>query len=202
MVIVRDMASGTNTSTSKIATIIVVIPIVIAAWFAAPWFLPVWRWQNIDWEALARDHSNNGYTMKALKQEFQFVVAYKPRGGRGANDPVPFQIITSSPAWKSVHPQAEDENELRVRCSVISEFDGEPISKLWIGTRDDEAIFKITGWRFPPGSFGKPKGRPVIVFQGFSLEKLELSQAINLVNTSRLWENDDEWEERDDGFTP
>src|SRR5688572_18644729 len=131
------MASGTNTSTSKIATIVVLIPILIATWFALPWFLPMWRWQNLDLEVVARDHAQNGYTKKSLEQEFDLILAYNPRGGRGSNDPCPFQILQSNPPWKSVNPDNPDEFELKVRCAVISERDGEPISKLWIGTRPE-----------------------------------------------------------------
>lgn len=196
------MASGTNTSTSKIATIVVLIPILIATWFALPWFLPMWRWQNVDFEVLARDHAKNGYSKQILEQEFDLVVAYNPRGGRNSKDPFPFQILQSNPPWKNSHPDGVDEMDLKVRCAVISERDGEPISKLWIGNRPDESVFKVKGWRMPPGTFGKPKGRPVIIYQGFSLEKMELTQAINILNLSQQWETDDEWEDRDDGFTP
>jgi hypothetical protein len=196
------MASGTNTSTSKIATIVVLIPILIAAWFAAPWVLPVWRWQNIDVEAIAREHEKDGYTKESLQKEFEFVVWYNPRGSRGSGDPCPFQIYSSNPPWKTVYPESVDEHQLMVRCVVISEQDGEPISKLWIGTTPEEAFFKIKGWRYPPGSFGKPPGRPVIVYQGFSLEKVDISHGVSMVTNARAWENDDLWEERNDGFMP
>jgi hypothetical protein len=196
------MASGTNTSTSKIATIVVIIPILIAGWFAAPWVLPVWRWQNVDIEAIAREHEKKGYTKESLATEFEWIVFYNPRGGRNSNDPCPYQIYSSKPAWKTKYPEDVDENQLMVRAAVISERDGEPISKLWIGTTASEAFFTIKGWRFPPGSFGKPKGRPVLVYQGFSLEKIDISQAVSMVTQAQQWDNDDLWEERDDGFRP
>lgn len=196
------MSSGTNTSTSKIATIVVLIPITIAAWFAAPWVMPVWRWQNVDVEEIVREHGKDGYTRERLATEFEWTVYYNPRGGRGSNDPCPFQIYSSTPAWKSVYPEDIDENELMVRATVISEQDGEPISKLWIGVTPGESFFTIKGWRFPPGSFGKPKGRPVLVFKGFSLSKVDISQGMSMVTQTKAWENDDLWEQRDDGFTP
>jgi hypothetical protein len=195
------MATGTNTSTSKIATVVVLIPIVIAAWFAAPWFLPVWRWQNIDIEAIARDHGKDGYTKERLATEFEMVVWYNPRGG-SPKDPCPYQIYDCKPAWKAVYPDSIDENELLVRTSLMSERDGEPISKLWVGVTSEERFFKIKGWRFPPGSFGKPATRPVVVFQGFSLEKVDLSIGMSMSSRGRTLENDDLWEDRDDGFTP
>lgn len=194
------MSSGTNTSTSKIATIVVLIPILIAVWFALPWVAPMWRWQNVDVEKIARDHQNKGYTKEGLATEFEWIVFYNPRGGRSSKDPCPYQIYQSTPPWKSVYPDEVDEHELMVRATVISEQDGEPISKMWVGSTAGEAFFTIKGWRFPPGSFGKPKGRPVLVFQGFSLSKVEIGKAISMVTHTKEWENDDEWEDRDDGF--
>lgn len=196
------MASGTNTSTSKIATIVVLIPILIAAWFAAPWVLPVWYWQNVDIEAIARDHAKDGYTKESLGREFEWIVWYNPRGGRGSKDPCPFQIYQSNPPWKSVYPNATDEHELMVRVSLLSENDGEPISKIWIGVTPEEAFFKIKGYRYPPGTLGKPKGRPVLLYKPMSLEKIDINQGVPMVSIARGWENDDEWEDRDDGFTP
>lgn len=200
--IVPSMSSGTNTSTSKIATIVVAIPILIAAWFAAPWVMPVWRWQNVDIEAIAREHEKDGYTKESLATEFEWIVYYNPRGGRSSNDPCPYQIYSSKPPWKSKYPGDVDEHELMVRATVISERDGEPISKLWVGTTPGESFFTIKGWRFPPGSFGKPKGRPVLVYKGFSLEKVDISKGMSMVTHAQTWENDDLWEERDDGFRP
>lgn len=196
------MASGTNTSTSKIATIVVLIPILIAAWFAAPWVLPVWYWQNVDLEAIARDHAKDGYTKESLATEFEWIVFYNPRGGRSSQDPCPYQIYSSKPAWKSTYPNSVDEHQLMVRVSLICENDGEAISKLWVGVTPGECFFKIKGLRFPPGTLGKPKGRPVLVYQSLSLEKVDLSQGISMVTQTKEWENDDLWEERDDGFTP
>lgn len=196
------MSSGTSTSTSKIAAIVVIVPMLIALWFALPWFLPMWRWQNVDLEKLARDFAKDGYTKKSLETEFTFVVHYNPRGSRTSGDPCPWQIVSCSPAWKSVYPDQTDENELLVRCSVISERDGETISKLWVGTVPEESFFKIKGWRLPPGTFNKPKGRPVIVYDGFSLEKVDINAGMNWKGTIRGWETDDDWEDRDDGWSP
>ncbi len=195
------MASGTNTSTSKIATIVVLIPILAACWYAAPWALPVWRWQNMDIEKIARENADKGYTKKNLEKEFDMVVFYNPRGGRGSADPCPYQIVTMSPTWKSVYPNEIDEEKLLVRISLMDERDGNPIDKLWVGSVKEEGFFKIKGWRFPAGSFGKPKGRPVVVFRGLEMQKMDLTQAINMLGEVKNWETDDTWEERADGFT-
>jgi hypothetical protein len=194
------MSTGTNNSSSKIALIVVMIPLLAAAWYAAPWVLPVWWWQNVDMEAIARKHAEEGYTKSNLETEFEFIVFYNPRGGRGSKDPCPYQIIESKPAWKTVYPNSIDEHELLVRCVLVDERDGEPISKMWTGSNEDEGFFKIRGWRFPPTSFGKPKGRPVVVFKGLSMEKLELNKSVTLLPTIKQWEKDDEWEDRSDGW--
>ena len=195
------MASGTNSSTSKIATIIVLIPILAALWYAAPWVLPVWYWQNVDLDALARTNAEAGYTRKSLETEFSFVVYYGPRGGRGSKDPCPFQILEMNPPWHTVYPNQTNEVDLLVRCSLADERDGEPIDKIWVGSVAEEGFFKVKGLRLPPGSCGKPPGRPVVVFKGLSMEKLELGKSITYQNKITQWENDDEWEDRYDGWT-
>jgi hypothetical protein len=197
------MSTGTNTSTSKIVTIIVLIPILLGLWYVAPFALPMYKWQHVDLEKIAREHKDKGYTLQSLQKEFTFIVWYNPRGGRGSNDPCPWQIVESNPPWKSVYPNDIDEEKLLVRASLVDERDGEAISKLWIGVNPSEAFFRIKGFRLPPGTLGKPQGRPVILFQGLNLEKLDLTDGLNRESTVKQWENDDEWYDiRDDGFRP
>lgn len=191
------MSTGTSTSSSKIALAIVVIPILVGVWFALPWFLPMWRWQNIDTEKIARDHAAVGVTKKQLETVIEFVVWYHPRK---KGDPAPYQIVRATPAWKDMGEKFEDEERLLVRATVISERDGEPISKIWLKASEQENFFKIRGWRFPPGSFGKAKGRPVIVYDGYSLEQVELGAAQVMHAEAQGWENDNDWADRDDGF--
>jgi hypothetical protein len=195
------MSTGTNTSASKIATVVVLIPILIAAWYAAPWFLPMWRWQNVDFEQLARDHAKDGYTLERLQTEFEMVVWYNPRK-KSASDPCPWQIVTCTPALKSVYPDGVDEDKLLVRVSLINDQDGLGISDLWIGHNPEERLFKITGWRLPPGSFGKPPGRQVVLFKGMSMTKIDLSVGVSMAMEAKTMEHDDDWEERYDGFEP
>ena len=191
------MSTGTSTSSSKIALAIVVIPILIGVWFALPWFLPMWRWQNIDTEKIAREHAAAGVTKAQLETSIDFVVWYHPRK---KGDPAPYQIISATPAWKGLGDKFEDEEKLLVRATVISERDGEPISKIWLKASEQENFFKIKGWRFPSGSFGKAKGRPVIVYDGYSLEQVELGAAQVKHAEALSWENDNDWADRDDGF--
>lgn len=195
---VPSMGVGTSTSSSKIALAVVVIPILVGVWFALPWFLPMWRWQNVDTEKISREHSAEGVTKKQLETSIDFLVWYHPRKAKG--DPSPFQIVSATPAWKGLGEKYEDEEKLLVRATVISERDGEPISKIWIGVAEEDHFFKIKGWRFPPGSFGKAKGRPVIVYDGYSLEKIDIGFALTTHAEVKGWETDDNWADRDDGF--
>jgi hypothetical protein len=188
------MASGTNSSASKIATLAVIIPILILGWFAAPWFLPVWRWQNVDFQVLAKQSS---IPETELRTEFNMVVFYNPRA---SGDPIPWQIVECTPSWRSVNPEHTDEEKLLVRTSLISERDGEPISKVWVGGTGEERFFSIRGWRFPPGSFGKNAKRPVVVYQGFSLEKKDINFGMTKKSDISGWETDDTWRDRDDGW--
>src|SRR5271170_3407349 len=99
------MSGGTNTSVSKIVTIMVLIPIAIAVWYAAPFVLPMYRWQYVDFAAIAKQ---NDLTEDEVRKEFSMVVFYNPRTGV-ANDPSPFQIVESDPSWKSINPKNIDE---------------------------------------------------------------------------------------------
>jgi hypothetical protein len=196
---VQGMGVGTSNSSSKIALAIVVIPILIGVWFALPWFLPMWRWQNVDTEKIAREHAAEGVTKAQLETPIEFLIWYNPRD-KAKKDPSPYQIVSAKPEWKTMGEKFEDEHDLLVRATVISERDGEPISKMWVSVNADENFFKIKGWRFPPGSFGKPKGRPVIVYDGFSLEKADIGTGQTTRATVQGWETDNDWADRDDGF--
>jgi hypothetical protein len=200
------MATGTNTSASKIAAVVVLIPILVALWYALPWFLPMWRWQNVDFEKIAKDYSANGYTTKQLEQEFEMIVWYNPRK-KSKSDPCPYQIYSCTPPLKQIYPMAEDEDKLLVRIALVNDRDGFSISDLWIGMQPEERLFKIKGWRLPPGSLDKAlgreiKGRQVVLYQAMSMEKVDLNKAIGMTMESKVLENDDDWEERFDGFDP
>lgn len=200
------MATGTNSSASKIATIVVLIPLLIAAWYAAPWVLPVWKWQNVDFEQIAKDHAAEGYTKEKLEKEFEMIVWYNPRKkGSTGEDPCPYQIYDCKPPLKSVYPDAIDEvspSKLLVRVSLVSDQDGGAISPMWIGVIPSERFFKITGHRLPPGILNKPKGRQVVLFKGMSMTKVELNQATIMADQGKILENDDDFEDRFDGHEP
>jgi hypothetical protein len=193
------MSGGTKTSVSKIATLMVMIPIGLLAWFAAPFVLPVYRWQYVDFPALAKKYD---IAESELRQEFSMVVYYHPRTGV-TNDPSPWQIVESNPSWKSINPNNIDEmlpTPLLVRCTLVSDKDGEPISKLWIHNNESERFFKIRAWRLPPGALGKNAKRPVVLYSSF--ETADINYGIPKYQAILGWDNDDHLRERDDGIGP
>lgn len=175
---------------ARIAAIAVIIPLLIVAWYVAPLFLPVWRWQYLDFEKLAKEKA---VPVAELSRQFTVVVRH---AARGDNDPVPWQIVSMTPAWDKA-----DEHEYLVRATVVSDRSGAPPSQLLLNSGHRRDIyFRATAWRLPPGSLGFNAKRPVIVYDGGSFEKLDISQAEAAAGNIKdgHWENDDL--EVDDGW--
>lgn len=196
------MALAKTSSGAKIATILVLIPIGMLLWVAAPYVLPMWRWQNIEWsDEWNKIAKKSDIPLDKLRTEYRLQLRYAPRGGNKA-DPMPWQIVKSTPSFIDVFPDSEyDETGFLVRCSIISERDGTPPSSLWVGTAQDEKYFNITAWRFPPGTFGLGGGkRPVLVYKGGTLDPISIGEGGVLNEQVKGWENDDLWESRNDGF--
>lgn len=165
-----------GTMSSKMATIVVVIPLLILAYFLAPMVLPVWRWQNMNnFPELAKKYNR---PEKELRQEYKVVVRYEPRG---EGDPCAWQLISMDPPWASLNDKRDDEDHVLVRCSFISDRDGTPPSKMWLGSGGPggykDHYWRAVVWRFPPGAFGQNRHRPVLIYRGDSFEKLEPTQA-------------------------
>lgn len=195
------MAIAKTSAGAKIATIFALIPIGLLLWYAAPYIMPVWRWQHLDgpntWARIAKERN---LPESLLRTEFKIVLRHAPRNGPG-KDPTPWQMVSSDPTWLSLNEDKhEDETNVLVRCSIISDRDGTPPSELWVGANRDEKFFKVTVWRFPPGSFGKNAKRPVLVYQAGTLERLSIGDGQGLRGQVESMESDDKWEERDDGF--
>ncbi|MBA3710271.1 MAG: hypothetical protein H0W83_15780 [Planctomycetes bacterium] len=186
-----------GSSSSKIATLIVLVPLALLAWYLAPMALPVWRWRNMDF----REQSKKLNIPEAmLKKEFDMRVRFHPRGD---GDPFPFQLISMDPTWLSADEKTHnDEDHLMVRCTLISDRSGNPPSSLFLGSTYKDRYFKTHGWRFPPGAFGLDKRRPVVIYQGDTFDKLSIGDAEVLdteVNYGAgKWTNDDK--DPDDGF--
>ena len=139
--------------------------------------------------------------LSRLETEFEMVVWYRPRKNM-KSDPCPYQIYSCTPPIKQIYPDAVDEDKLLVRTSIVNDHDGGAISDMWIGVTPSERLFKLTGWRLPPGTLGKPPGRQVVLYKGMSMEKVELNKAVGMSDEGKQMESDDTWEERFDGFDP
>jgi hypothetical protein len=190
------MATGTNTSTSRVVTILVLIPFLLLAWYLAPYVLPVYQWRYVDFAAIAKQ---SGIPESELRTPIDFIIRYHPRGPQ---DPCPWQISSSSPTWGSLDPQNlnEDSPPLLVRCILVSAKDGQGISAFWIGGTPEERYFKVHGYRLPGGSLGKPGHRPVVLFDSWS--KLSIGDGIVRSSTDNSSENDDAFARRRDDYQP
>jgi hypothetical protein len=189
-----------ESSTSKVLVVFAIVLGCVGAYFVAPMFLPMWRWQNVDFHKLATDLKLDE---RLLRQEYDVVFRYAPRSNDDA-DPIPFQILTMAPTWQSLDEKnRENEEHLLVRCSVMSDRNGAPISAFYIGNTFKDRYFRAKCWRLPGGLFGKPAKRPILIYRALSFEKIPIGVADmqdSEIRNSKIWENDDLWEERDDGW--
>lgn len=189
------MPAGANKNVAFIAVIAVMVPILIGLWFAAPMFLPMYMWTKVD---LVRIAEKAGWSKTQIETKFKMKVRYHPRG---EGDPLPWQIISMEPTWTSVHPQAEDEDQLLVRCTLISTNDGEPPGTTFINNTFKDRYFNVLALRLPPGSLGHNAKRPVVIYSRLDMQKMSITDADMTQRQVSGWENDDEWDERDDGWT-
>ncbi len=199
------MSAGTKTSTSKIALLLVLIPIGIGVWYLLPFALPMYRWTKVDFAKIAQATNQSA---ERLQTAYTMIVRYHPRGD---GDPAPWQIVSSAPAWRDGDPEHRpDEFEVLVRCRLINDHNGKPPSEFVIGSSGPndwkERYFRVIGWRFEGNAAlslpGPQSPRPVILYQGFSLERLPVREAMltrgSIEDRPKDWLSDDTWPERDD----
>jgi hypothetical protein len=183
------MAGTPSKLSAKLATIFVLIPLCAIAWYAAPLVLPMWLWQNVKFEELSRTLAIPEAT---LRQQVKVTFRHAPRGD---NDPLPWQLIATEPA-------REEEDHLLVRALIISDRSGQPVSALNLGSGNfRDRYFTAMAWRFPAGAIpGLNAKRPVVVFDGYTLEKPDTSKCMFWESELReaTWTNDDD--EVEDGW--
>jgi hypothetical protein len=183
-----------NSSSSKIVGALLLIPVVIGLVYVSTFFLPLWRWVNIDFKAMeAKTHVKQA----ELEKKYDFKVRYHPRAPK---DPVPFQLFELSPNWNE-NPDHPDEDHLLVRVVFISDLTGTGPDEGYIGDNDKGRYFKGTCWRLPKGSIpGVNKFHPVILYEGAStpMTNAEVGFWAYQINNTSGWRNDDD--DIDDGF--
>lgn len=178
------MADAPGKFSSKIAAIVVLIPVLILGWFIAPLFLPMWRWQNLDFDKMSLKYS---IAKADLMRQYTVVVRYAPRG---EGDPVPWQVMTMDPPWEK-----SDEEKILVRTTFVSDRSGAPPSALQLGSgHRRDRYFQAMAWRLPPGACGFNASRPVVVYDAGSLEKLDIrgAEEMDYRANQEGWISDDE----------
>ncbi len=152
--------------TSKLLSLIIICFILLTLWMVAPLILPMYRWIKVDFPALAAELK---VPEPRLRTVFNITVRYAPRS---PEDPMPWQLLKTDPAYDSVYPDADREDRFAQRITLISDRDASPPSKMRVGSLYQDRYFTAKAWRFPGGTFGFYKDRPVVMYDAFSLDKL------------------------------
>lgn len=187
------MVAGTNKNVGHIAFIAVAIPILIAAWFAAPTFLPMYRWLSVDLKAIA---ATSGTSESQLATEYTMQLRYNPRA---EGDPLPWQILHCNPPYPITNPD-EDETNVLVRCNLLSGNDGTAPGTTFINNTYKDRYYNAKALRLPPGSLGIKNKRPVVVYNALDFSRMDITGADTSQREVAGWDKDDEWPERDDGW--
>lgn len=186
-----------KSSSGGIVSLLVLVVLGAVAWFIAPMFLPVFRWQNVDFAKIASDATRRGFptTAAVVSTEFDVEFAYLPRG---ATDPHPWVLLGMSPTWAdATGDESNDEAGIAVRCNVIGDRTGKPVSDFLLGSNHyKDRFYQAKAWRLPPGSLPGFSGeRPILLFKGGTLEKMEYTKAEVLhfaLRDPTAWEHDDD----------
>jgi len=195
------MSARPQSSTSRILTVFMLVGFGALVWFVAPWFLPVYRWVNVDFAEISAKANANGYRVTADQVGKKYLVefGYVPRG---KGDPRPWVLLKMTPEYYSVVPDDDfsvDEEGLLLRATIINDRTGEQPSEFLRGAGQfKDRYFRAEAWRFPPKSLGLNTGdRPVILYDSMSLEKMSIGQAQHqqglIDNTSLSIPDDDGW---------
>ena len=189
------MAKAKNSGSTIVALVILAV-LGVVAWFIAPMFAPVYRWQHVDFAKIAADATRRGIptTTALVSTEFDVEFAYV---SRGPGDPRPWVLLAMTPTWaEATGEDSNDEAGKAVRCNVIGERTGLTVSEFLLGSNHyKDRFFQAKAWRLPPGSIGLDLERPTILFKGGSLEKMEYGKAESLnyaLRDPKVWEPDDD----------
>jgi len=189
-----------QSSSSKIITLFILVVFGAVGWFIAPMFLPMYRWLHVDFSKIAADATKRGVPTTTAQVSTVYDIEFA-HVSRGPNDPRPWVLLKMTPPWSEVTGDpADDEEGKAIRCTVIGERSGLTVSDFMLGSNNfKDRFFQAKAWRLPPGSLGLDQERPILLFQGMSLEKMEHGKAESLnwaLKDSKSWEPDD------DGWAP
>jgi len=192
------MAKAKN-SASSIITFFILALFGVVAWYIAPMFLPVYRWQHVDFTKIAADATKRGIptTTALVSTEFDVEFAYL---SRGEGDPRPWVLLGMKPTWaEATGDDSNDESGKAVRCNVIGERTGLTVSQFLLGSNHyKDRFFIAKAWRLPPGSPGLDPERPTLLYKGGTLEKMDYGKAESLnfsLRDPKIWEPDEDgWE--------
>ena len=165
---------------------LLLVAVIVVAWFMAPYFLPVYAWLHIDWPSMAQELD---IPLEQLQDERDFVFRYAPRGD---NDPIPWQLISVrhgsvTPDWMTDdHGRLIDEFQTLIRVHLVSDGHGKSPSAMWINAGIATNIYwQARGWRLPPGALGRSGPRGVILFQQNTWRRCDNNQSIYYHSTIR-----------------
>ena len=182
------MARKANSS-SPILWLIVLVFLGIVGWNVAPMFLPMYRWLNVDMNAIATKHS---IPIEQLDKPVTLTFRYNPRGDLD-EDPAPWQLLIYSRVTRRLTGSSMqegdkiDEWQTLVRAVVLSDRTGRRSRWFFtqVGGTAIDRYFEATGVRLPPGSLGQVDGRAVFLYDGGTLEKQKVGIAKGLESELR-----------------
>ena len=169
-----------------------VLFVLVIAWIVAPYFLPMYRWLDLDWQAAADVHSK--VSLADVQQNRKFIVRYNPRDSV-ANDPIPWQIVLENESsLPKSWPDHEGEYDICIRLNIYSDRDGKVLPKLFtVGSTVQDRYFNVEGWALPPKSLGSTNPRPVLLLDRWSMSKMTIGEAKGVEGRATEFADDDDW---------
>ena len=186
------MSAVAATKWSKVTFVVIALIIAAVGYILAPWFIPMYRYTQVDLGEIARQYNT---TEQTLNQVYEVELYYNPRRfAVKAKDPAPWQVLTCTPP----HPDFYD--FVATRVLLINDHTGEPPSKLRLSSVDRESFFTARVRWLPPRSLGGKVQRPILLYEGFSFARLDTSASLNWQQQLKAGFADGFWEYDDDDY--
>lgn len=191
------MARRTGDKYTRIMSLIFLGFVLVVLWIIAPMLVPVWRWTELSFADVAAEHD---IPVEALSASRPTDFYHLPRH---EYDPMPWVMLVRSgdetPGWVT-DPDGEpvDEYQTMVRVEVLNDHTGEPPSLTFAGGTRYDGWYHAEAWRLPAGALGRSHTRPVVVVNGWTWEKWDLTRVKNLQPTIKHGLRTGEWIRDDD----